>query len=408
MRNHDEQVSLWQTAGMDPRTLLVVATLLMLLNGAVLGFMHRALSTDIQSSAKDWRIGTLILASGSVLLALEDKLPGSFLLIAGNGCLMLGLALYWRSVRRFEAVPDSSWIFTPAVLGVIGIFWFAAITPSFSVRVLVATLAWIAPLIGAGWLLVKPRAEQRFISRSVLAAIMGLVIATMLLRALYFLTHPYRAASILDSGDLVSGTTPFLLCLLPVIGTTCFLMMCSERAQLLWQTAAATDFLTGLPNRRTISATAKARIDAARRLGIGLVIAIIDIDHFKSINDRFGHEAGDRALQHVADVLSKNCRSANMVGRIGGEEFVVLIEGSSLQQALVAAERLRVALELAPVVINGEPLTLTVSIGLSELLSTDLDFSTILGRADGAMYKAKENGRNRVEIYQSPELAAVA
>jgi diguanylate cyclase (GGDEF)-like protein len=341
------------------------------------------------------------------LLALQDQLPGSFMVIAGNGCLMFGLALYWRSVRRFEAVPDSPWIFTPVVLGVMGIFWFAAITPNFSAPVLVATLAWIAPLIGAGWLLVKPRAEQRFISRSVLAAIMSLVMATMLLRAVYFLAHPYRAASIL-SDDLVSGTTPFLLCLLPVIGTTCFLMMCSERAQRLWQKAAATDFLTGLPNRRTISATAKARISAARRQGIGLVIAIIDIDHFKSINDRFGHEAGDRALKHVADVLSKNSRSANMVGRIGGEEFVVLIEGSSLQEALVAAERLRVALELAPVVINDQPLTLTVSIGLSELLSSDLDFSTILGRADSAMYQAKKNGRNRVEVYQGPELAAVA
>ena len=393
---------------MDARTLLVEATLLMLLNGGVLGLMHRGLSADVQSSARDWRIGTLILASGSILLALQDQLPGSFLVTVGNGCLMLGLALYWRSVRRFEGLPDSAWIFTPVVLGVIGIFWFAAIMPSFAVRVLVATLAWIVPLIGAAWLLIKRRAEQRFVSRSVLAAIMGLVIVTMLLRALYFLTYPYRTASILDSSDLVSGITPFLLCLLPVIGTTCFLMMCSERVQRLWQSAAATDFLTGLPNRRTISATAEARINAARRLGIGLAIAIIDIDHFKSINDRFGHEAGDRALKHVANVLASNSRSANMVGRIGGEEFVVLIEVSSKNEALVAAQRLRAALELAPVVINDQALTLTVSIGLSELLSSDLDFSTILGRADSAMYQAKQNGRNCVVMYQSPELAAIS
>ncbi len=163
-----------------------------------------------------------------------------------------------------------------------------------------------------------------------------------------------------------------------------------------------------MPNRRTISATAEARINAAHRLGTGLAIAIIDIDHFKSINDRFGHEAGDRALKHVANVLASNSRSANMVGRIGGEEFVVLIELSSKNEALVAAQRLRAALELAPLVINDQALTLTVSIGLSELLSTDLDFSTILGRADSAMYQAKQNGRNCVVMYQGAALAAIS
>jgi len=262
--------------------------------------------------------------------------------------------------------------------------------------------------VAGGLLLCRQRSDERFVSRLVLAWMMFAVAAVMALRALYFLAYPHRALTSIDSSDLVSATTPFVLCLLPVMGTTAFLMMCAQRVQRQLQHAAAIDFLTGLPNRRTISATAEARIRTAQRLNFDMAVAIIDVDHFKSINDRLGHEAGDGALRHVAQVLASNARTANMVGRIGGEEFVVLLEGSSIEQAEVAAERLRAAVEHAPFLFNDQTITLTISVGLSAMLPSDTDFSAILRRADNAMYQAKAKGRNRVEADRDAQRAVIA
>lgn len=108
------------------------------------------------------------------------------------------------------------------------------------------------------------------------------------------------AASILETGTLINALTPLSAAVLPVIGTTAFLVLCSERLRAEWERAATIDFLTSLPNRRTISSTGITRFNAAQRSGSTFAAAVVDIDHFKSVNDRFGHDVGDLALQHVA------------------------------------------------------------------------------------------------------------
>ena len=382
---------------MDPRTALIIATLMMLLNGGVLGLMHRGMSRDVRPSAADWRIGTLLAAGGSVLLAVQEAYSPAFILPIGNGFLLLAMALYWRAVRRFDGHADAWWIFLPVVLGSFGIFWFAAVMPSIQARILFATIGWDVCLIPAAWSLIKGPRSDATVSRRVLAAMMLLLAGFMFLRLAYFAARSSEATSILDTADWVNAVTPLMVAILPVIGTTAFLMMCSERIRRQWEIAATTDYLTGLPNRRTINATGESRFSAARRTGSNFAVAIIDIDHFKSINDRFGHESGDHALKHVAQLLAQNCRGPSLVGRLGGEEFVALLEDAGISEAFAAAERLRLCIEQCPVTLDGELRQITVSIGLSLISADATEFDGVLRRADKALYLAKSGGRNRVE-----------
>lgn len=119
---------------LDPRIAIVIVLGLMLLNGAVLGLMHRSLSKDVRPSAADWRIGTLLGAGGSLMLAMQDWFAPGFVLPLGNGCIFAALALYWRSVRRFHGLPDTRWLYLPGVLATLGVYWYAAVTPNLTMR----------------------------------------------------------------------------------------------------------------------------------------------------------------------------------------------------------------------------------------------------------------------------------
>jgi len=125
---------------------------------------------------------------------------------------------------------------------------------------------------------------------------------------------------------------------------------------------------------------------------------LIDIDHFKSVNDRYGHETGDLALKHVAATLEQTCRAKELPARQGGEEFVVVLGSAGREDALAFGERLRAAVEATPFASEGIKLNVTISVGIACLSPNDERFDHLLGRADTALYAAKANGRNRVEM----------
>ena len=383
---------------MDTRTGMVMATFLMLLNGGVLGLMHKSLSSDVQPSASDWRIGTLLFAGGACLLSVQEFLPAQWGLAVANGCLSLGLALYWRATRRFTGLPDTLWIFLPCILASAGIYWFSAQNPHFSMRVYFASVAWSLCVFWSAWTLLRTGDTQNLQSRRVLAGSFIVVGGFMLLRGLHFALNPVRELTVLDTSSPFNLLTPVVVSTLPVVGTTAFLVMCSERIRHQWQHAAATDYLTELPNRRTITGSGEAGFKQAQRLQSGFAVAVIDIDHFKRINDGFGHDAGDIALKHVARLLAEHCRGPHLVGRQGGEEFVAVLAVSNTQEAITAAERLRHAVEAAPVNISGQPVRLTISIGVAVLTAADLTYDHLLRRADQAVYVAKSGGRNQVAM----------
>jgi diguanylate cyclase (GGDEF)-like protein len=168
---------------------------------------------------------------------------------------------------------------------------------------------------------------------------------------------------------------------------------------------AMVDELTGLKNRRSFFDDIEPVIAGSRRRGRPVAIALLDLDHFKDINDTFGHQVGDQALREVARRIEETLRQEQIVGRIGGEEFVVLLPDTSPGQALVALERVRKAIGESPVAsVDGSSVAITVSGGIAPL-PDGMSVAVALQQADKAMYRAKALGRNRVEVFFGAEEA---
>ncbi len=201
------------------------------------------------------------------------------------------------------------------------------------------------------------------------------------------------------------------LCLV-VAATLGMVLMASERLQAELDQQASRDPLTGVLNRRAFASLAEREIARARRVEQPLSVLMMDLDHFKQINDRFGHAGGDAVLRRFVAVAERVLRREDLFCRFGGEEFVALLPGSTAAQALAAAERLRTAFAeeaAASIPAGTPPFAFTVSVGVGELVAGE-DLEGVLHRADAALYRAKAAGRNRSELaaagpFRSPAAA---
>jgi diguanylate cyclase (GGDEF)-like protein/PAS domain S-box-containing protein len=160
---------------------------------------------------------------------------------------------------------------------------------------------------------------------------------------------------------------------------------------------ASTDALTGLPNRQAIMGKAKNEFSRAKRYSRPLSIVMIDVDHFKSINDQHGHAAGDHVLTNVGHILGDSLRDSDVLARIGGEEFVLLLPDTPQANAEFVAERMRAQLANSTIRFEEIELKITASFGVAAISDADENLEQMLSRADHAMYEAKHSGRNKVK-----------
>lgn len=164
------------------------------------------------------------------------------------------------------------------------------------------------------------------------------------------------------------------------------------------QRLAATDYLTGLPNRRSFMARIEAelsRLRSDRRKPAAVIM--VDLDHFKETNDQYGHASGDRVLRHFVKVLRTCLRSTDVAGRMGGEEFAIMLPGSDQLEAATFSKRLQARLESTPFLDGNACIAVSVSIGITIMAADDVTVEESLARSDRALYLAKGNGRNRIE-----------
>jgi diguanylate cyclase (GGDEF)-like protein len=161
---------------------------------------------------------------------------------------------------------------------------------------------------------------------------------------------------------------------------------------------AMTDELTGLPNRRSIYQSGKLLLDTYRQAGANFSLLVFDVDYFKRINDTWGHDVGDRVLQKIAAAAAQCLRSDDRLGRTGGEEFLVTLPGADLTQAMEVAQRLCAQVADVDMRDVADDLVVTVSVGVAQCRADDREFSELVNRADNALYRAKDEGRNRVAL----------
>ena len=172
-----------------------------------------------------------------------------------------------------------------------------------------------------------------------------------------------------------------------------------EKDQKRLEELATTDPLTQIYNRRAFFEVANSFFNFVKREHSPLAILMLDIDFFKKINDTYGHQAGDMILKHLVQCTQSMLRESDILARYGGEEFIVLLPDTNAQQAILVAQKIRKKIEKTPYNHKGEDIYITISIGLSVYQEGDNSLSDIIQKADEALYKAKENGRNRVQSY---------
>jgi two-component system cell cycle response regulator len=172
-----------------------------------------------------------------------------------------------------------------------------------------------------------------------------------------------------------------------------------EAKNLLLEQLALTDALTSLPNRRAIEDWANRQLSGAARYGFSFWVVMADLDHFKNINDSYGHEAGDIVLKRFAEILKANSRKSDICGRVGGEEFLFSLTHTDEQNAKLVVDRIRSELETTKFSFDSGALRVTASFGVSGFEGTRApDLSQLISQADAALYSAKRLGRNRVEF----------
>jgi diguanylate cyclase (GGDEF)-like protein/PAS domain S-box-containing protein len=165
---------------------------------------------------------------------------------------------------------------------------------------------------------------------------------------------------------------------------------------------ASTDSLTGVPNRRSFDAAARREVERARRYAKPFTVIAVDIDHFKRVNDTYGHDIGDVVLRSMTKTCLEKLRITDVLARLGGEEFAVLLPETTLDAAIVLAERLRVGIAKTPIETVKGKLNITISLGVAQFVLNEPTIDLTLKRADEALYKAKREGRDRVEVAAAP------
>jgi len=343
-----------------------------------------------------WATAHLMTAASVMFYGLYGSVPDLISIDLSNVMLFSSFGVTWNGARVFngrKALPGS--LIAGAVLWLVASQW-----PTFEIgaemrgqlcSMIIAAYTWLTAF--EFW---RGRNEP-LVSRWPAIALFVTHGAMFLLRTpINALLHDREADHLLASAWLsVLSLESFLM----TIATAFILLaMSKERTELRHKTAAMTDPLTGLLNRRAFLQDAESLLQRQIERDRPIGVLLIDLDHFKSINDRFGHAVGDKVLQIFADTAQANLRQNDLIGRLGGEEFTVVLADASIDNAYLVADRLRNAFAVAAAMVEGQALHATASIGVAVIVDPAQDLARLITLADQALYLAKARGRNRVEV----------
>ncbi|MEZ5460313.1 GGDEF domain-containing protein [Dokdonella sp.] len=375
-----------------PTAMQLTATMSMII-GLALALTLTGFPATLRQPMRLWVRGLLIQPFSYALFSLRGQVPDWLSIIVANALLVIAFAHITEALRIYSRKSPLTGLMLVLVgLAVVGEILLTYVWPSLYGRIiLISVMIGLQASIGVEAIY---RKQDSITRPEHLVALMLLVgVAIMIVRVAIV---PAPGFMELTMSSPLQGIVFTYAALLPVIATSGFLLMCGERLNKDLARLATIDPLTGVYNRRTMAELANKAIATSKRHGRSLSLLILDIDHFKRINDQFGHEAGDLALCRVVEIMHGVLRGSDVIARIGGEEFVAILPDSNEAAAANLAERLRERLEESDFSVSGWPVPLRASIGVGSMGPSISNLETLLRETDRAMYAAKRTGRNRV------------
>lgn len=346
-----------------------------------------------RDSMRMWLLAILAQALFWLLFTLGQGLPEAIRVVSTNTMAVLAVAGYVAAVRVFAGLKARAAVLLAWVAAVAAAnYGFTVFAPSYTARVFVVSAPAGGLMLWLVWTLRRHQEPVLKRAKCLTEIVFLLGAGSLALRMADTLLHPERA----QADSLPAQLALFYFVVLPVFASFGFLALQARRASAKLERLAGTDPLTGALNRRAFIETAQRAMDDCRWRDRPLSLLMIDLDHFKQINDDHGHATGDNALSLVERTLHGCLRLEDAVGRVGGEEFAVLLPGADLARGEAVAERIRASVEVCGLGLPDQRLALTVSVGVAERALAEDDVEPLLKRADQAMYAAKRAGRNRV------------
>jgi diguanylate cyclase (GGDEF)-like protein len=380
---------------LDVNTLFLVTIYVEAILGLLLLFAW-VQNTQIYAVAW-WGFADLLRAASVVLFGMFGSVPDVISIDLANAVLFTAFAMTWTGARVFDhrrARPIL--MFGGAALWLV-LCRMPAIAGSFDLRVLISSGIITAYTWATAYEFWRGRSEA-LVSRWPAIFMLFAHGALYLLRTPFGAMLPWSPTGNEVFESVWMTVLSFEALLFTISIAFILLAMAKERTEHRHKTAALIDPLTGIANRRAFLQDGEMQLKKQASDPRPMAVMLLDLDNFKSINDRFGHAIGDRVLMRFAEVAGNCMHRADLFGRLGGEEFAAMLIDATRDRALAVAEQIRSSFADATYDVDGRPVVATVSIGIVISYDAVLDISALLAQADHALYRAKDNGRNRIEV----------
>lgn len=347
-----------------------------------------------------WTIGASVISSAYASFALRGVIPDFISIFVASGLSLFSAVARTDALGKFTGESKQKFLYILGALGTIFLFVFTYLHNDIIIRLIVFSVFVVIILSFQMKMLLKHSKSNRTLS-AIFFALNFIFIMTTIIRAtdISFSAKPQEVFS----ANTVNIIFFFSLIIYDSMGSVIFVLMNSNRlteeltaAQKLLEMLASTDHLTGLFNRRKFFEKANEEMERFRRSKTLLSAAYIDIDNFKSLNDKFGHAAGDEVLRKVTDIIKKGVRGIDTAGRIGGEEFCILFPATSVKDSVMVMERLRRDVADIEIIFAGKTIKTTISAGVTEAGEHDKTSDNLIMRADKLLLKAKQLGKNQI------------